>query len=43
MWYSVIYDPVGAGVAPYRNSVAQRLLREVKMDIIRGNISEINS
>lgn len=37
----VIYDPVGAGVAPYRNSVAQRLLKEVEMDIIRGNISEI--
>ncbi len=37
----VIFDPVGAGVAPYRNSVAQRLLKEVKMNIIRGNISEI--
>ncbi len=37
----VIFDPVGAGVAPYRNSIAQRLLKEVKMDIIRGNISEI--
>lgn len=37
----VIFDPVGAGVAPYRNSVAQRLLKEVKINIIRGNISEI--
>lgn len=37
----VIYDPVGAGVAPYRNSTAQRILKEIKIDIIRGNISEI--
>lgn len=37
----VIFDPVGAGVAPYRNSVAQRFLKEVKINIIRGNISEI--
>lgn len=37
----VIFDPVGAGVAPYRNSVAQRLLKEVKVNIIRGNISEV--
>lgn len=37
----VIYDPVGAGVAPYRNGIAKKLLSGVKMDIIRGNISEI--
>ncbi len=37
----VVFDPVGAGVAPYRNSVCERILKEVKMDIIRGNISEI--
>ena len=37
----VVFDPVGAGVAPYRNSIAERLLKEVKIDIIRGNISEI--
>ncbi|WP_315081098.1 hydroxyethylthiazole kinase [uncultured Clostridium sp.] len=37
----VIFDPVGAGVANFRNETAAKILSEVKLDIIRGNISEI--
>ncbi|MCG0278330.1 MAG: hydroxyethylthiazole kinase, partial [Thermanaeromonas sp.] len=37
----VIFDPVGAGATPYRTDVAQRIIREVKVDILRGNSSEI--
>ena len=37
----VIFDPVGGGAAKYRNTIAKKILKEVKVDIIRGNISEI--
>ena len=39
----VIFDPVGAGASAFRNETARRLLSEVRMDVIRGNISEIRS
>lgn len=37
----IVYDPVGAGATPFRNSVNLRLLGEVSPTIIRGNGSEI--
>lgn len=37
----VIFDPVGAGATPYRTEIAQRILEEVQIDILRGNSSEI--
>lgn len=37
----VIFDPVGAGATPYRTETAQRLLREIKVSVIRGNAAEI--
>lgn len=37
----VVFDPVGAGASPYRNRTTQRLLDEVQLSVIRGNISEI--
>ena len=37
----VVFDPVGVGATPYRNTVAARILAEVKPDVIRGNVSEI--
>lgn len=37
----VILDPVGVGASTFRNETAERLLKEVKFDVIRGNISEI--
>lgn len=37
----IVYDPVGAGATPYRNSVNVRLLSAATPTIIRGNGSEI--
>ena len=36
-------DPVGAGASQLRTDTANRLLREVKFTVIRGNISEIKT
>lgn len=38
----VVFDPVGAGASNLRNSTTQRILEEVKADIIRGNLSEMS-
>lgn len=37
----VVFDPVGAGASALRNDTAAQLLREVKVTVLRGNISEI--
>ncbi|WP_134704137.1 hydroxyethylthiazole kinase [Ammoniphilus sp. YIM 78166] len=37
----VIYDPVGAGATGYRTEAAQRILKEVRVSLIRGNAGEI--
>lgn len=37
----VIFDPVGAGVAAYRNEVSRKILSQIKIDVLRGNISEV--
>lgn len=39
----VILDPVGAGASKLRTETTNRLLREIKFSVIRGNISEIKS
>lgn len=39
----VILDPVGAGASNLRTETAQRLVREVKFAVIRGNVSEIKT
>jgi hydroxyethylthiazole kinase len=39
----VIFDPVGAGATPYRTETAQKIMRELKISIIRGNPSEIGN
>lgn len=39
----VILDPVGAGASTFRLSSIQRLMAEVKMTVIRGNMSEIRT
>ena len=36
----VLLDPVGAGATRLRTESAQRILREVKIALIRGNASE---
>jgi hydroxyethylthiazole kinase len=37
----VVFDPVGAGATPYRNMVADSIVKLCRPDIIRGNGSEI--
>lgn len=37
----VVFDPVGAGASDFRNETTKRILEEVKMSVLRGNMSEI--
>lgn len=37
----VVFDPVGAGASKLRNDTAASIISEVKLAVIRGNISEI--
>ena len=37
----VVLDPVGAGASRLRNEAMEQLLREVKLTVLRGNLSEI--
>ncbi|WP_353095172.1 hydroxyethylthiazole kinase [Tissierella praeacuta] len=38
----VVLDPVGAGASSLRNKTTQKILSQVKIDVIRGNLSEIS-
>jgi hydroxyethylthiazole kinase len=37
----VVFDPVGAGASKLRNDTAAQIINEVKLSVLRGNISEI--
>ena len=39
----VLLDPVGAGASALRTNTAVRLMEELHLDVIRGNISEIKT
>ena len=39
----VVFDPVGAGASSYRNKIADRILNDLKLAVVRGNISEIKA
>ncbi|MGN1423614.1 MAG: hydroxyethylthiazole kinase [Oscillospiraceae bacterium] len=39
----VVLDPVGVGLTKFRRTAAEKLLSEVKISVIRGNIAEISS
>lgn len=41
--HAVVLDPVGAGASKLRTETALTLLREIKFDVIKGNISEIKT
>lgn len=41
--HAVLLDPVGAGASALRTNTAVDLIKEVKFDVIRGNISEIKT
>jgi hydroxyethylthiazole kinase len=37
----VVLDPVGVGASKFRNDTAAHLISEIKLSVLRGNISEI--
>lgn len=41
--HPVLLDPVGAGASKLRTETAVRLMEEIKLTVIRGNISEIKT
>lgn len=41
--HPVLLDPVGAGASKLRTETAISLMKEVRLDVIRGNISEIKT
>ena len=41
--HQVLLDPVGAGAGTFRTETALNLMKEVRFDVIRGNISEIKT
>ncbi|HEX2926145.1 MAG TPA: hydroxyethylthiazole kinase [Ruminiclostridium sp.] len=38
----VVFDPVGAGASALRNNTTETILSEVKIGVLRGNMSEIS-
>ncbi len=38
----VVFDPVGAGASGFRNETVKRILSNVKIAILRGNLSEMS-
>ena len=41
--HMVLLDPVGAGASSLRTNTAVKLMQELKLDVIRGNISEVKT
>lgn len=41
--HPVVLDPVGAGASSLRTETALNIMREIKLDVIKGNISEIKT
>lgn len=41
--HPVLLDPVGAGASRLRTDTALRIMKEIKLTVIRGNISEIKT
>ncbi|WP_296097503.1 hydroxyethylthiazole kinase [Dialister sp.] len=39
----VVFDPVGCGATPFRNRMADEIMNNVSMTVVRGNMSEIAS
>lgn len=38
----IVFDPVGAGASAFRNATTKRILSDLKISILRGNLSEIS-
>lgn len=41
--HALVLDPVGAGASRLRNQTAKKLIREVPLGVIRGNVSEMKA
>lgn len=41
--HPVLLDPVGAGASTLRTNTAVKIMKEIRLDVIRGNISEIKT
>lgn len=41
--HTVLLDPVGAGASALRTNTALELMQKVRLDVIRGNVSEIKT
>lgn len=39
----IILDPVAAGVTPFRSAAIKRMLEELKISVIKGNLAEIKA
>jgi hydroxyethylthiazole kinase len=39
----VLLDPVGAGATTYRTETAKKILKEIKVDVLKGNAGEMQS
>ena len=39
----VLLDPVGAGASTLRTNTSLQIMKEIKLDVIRGNVSEIKT
>lgn len=37
----VVFDPVGAGASPFRNRVTEDIVKNIRLSVLRGNMSEI--
>lgn len=43
MGIPIVFDPVGAGASAFRSKTTEKILAELKIDILRGNMSEMRS
>lgn len=43
LYHPILLDPVGAGASKFRTETALRLMQELNLAVIRGNISEIKT
>ena len=39
----IVYDPVGVGATKYRNDTAERIMGELRLDVVRGNSGEVGA
>ncbi len=39
----IVYDPVGVGATRYRNETGERIMKELRVDVVRGNSGEVGA